>query len=370
MAGRISQWNTSRGNACRQAARRSPFSNRSRAALAAIAEAVQHAHEAGLVPRDLKHENILLNTQSDVSALKIADFGLAKHLQEVATFIEGPKTLAGAVLGTPGYMAPEQASGRIDEIGPATDVYALGAILYECLTGQAPFRASTMYETLVQIAQAEPTSPRKLSPGVPRDLEVICLKCLRKQPSSRYPTAAGLLDDLRRFLDGKPIAARALSPVARAGRWLQRHRELAYLAGGVVIAASLSLAALLFWPEKRTITTEPGVSEAKMPLDLRFVPDDAWGFVTVRSADLWALKEPHDLIKQIAADSDPPFTLDALGAELERLLEFIHATSARHARLSRGRQLASACGSCPPRWPRVTILGSATSTRFRQYQLN
>jgi serine/threonine-protein kinase len=283
--------------------------------IATLAAAVQHAHERGVVHRDLKPANILM---SEVGLAKIADFGLAKHLEAIATFVDGPKTQAGAVLGTPGYMAPEQASGRVDEVGPRTDVYALGAILYECLTGQAPFRAATMYETLVQVARSEPAPPRRLAPGVPRDLEVICLKCLRKAPGDRYATAGELAADLRRFLAGRPIAARPPSAAARIRHWLRRRRELVYLAGGIAIAAGLSVAALVLWPASRATSPSTESNAAELPLDLRLVPGDAWGFVTIRSADLWAMPEPHDLVRELGEKSEPQLTLNDIGITLQR----------------------------------------------------
>src|SRR5207302_1363655 len=130
---------------------------------------------------------------------KIADFGLAKHLSAE------PRTLTGEILGTPSYMAPEQAEGRIRDVGPAADIYSLGAILYECLTGRPPFRGETTLDTLEQVRSQEPVSPSRLQPKLQRDLSTICLQCLQKEPRKRYARAADLAEDLRRFLDGRPI---------------------------------------------------------------------------------------------------------------------------------------------------------------------
>jgi serine/threonine-protein kinase len=212
-----------------------------------LASAIHAAHQQGIVHRDLKPSNILLTADG---VPKIADFGLAKYLHpETQTAPAGP-THTGAILGTPSYMAPEQAEGSIRDIGPAADVYALGAILYEMLTGRPPFRGTTVLETLEQVRSAEAVSPRRLQPGVPRDLETIILKCLQKDPRKRYATAALLADDLRRFLDDRPILARPVSTTARTWRWCRRNRAVASLLA--VAAASLLGGlglAMVFWAE-------------------------------------------------------------------------------------------------------------------------
>jgi serine/threonine protein kinase len=182
-----------------------------------LARAVQHAHERGIVHRDLKPANVLL---TEAGVAKVADFGLAKLLD-----VEQGQTHSGAVLGSPSYMAPEQAVGKVRAIGPATDVYALGAILYELLTGRPPFLGASVLETLDQVRSHDPAPPQALQPKVPADLEAICLKCLEKNPAERYPSAAALARDLDRFLRGEAIAARKLTLWDQATR-LVRHSQL------------------------------------------------------------------------------------------------------------------------------------------------
>jgi len=228
-----------------------------------LARATQHAHERGIVHRDLKPANVLLqmadgrsqiekrahgdageksaifNLQSAIP--KIADFGLAKQ-RDIAPDGTMPEhqTESGAILGTPGYMAPEQALDA-REIGPSADVYALGAILYEALTGRPPFKAASVLETLEQVRTQEPVPPGRLQPGLPRDLQTICLTCLAKEPARRYATARDLADDLGRYLRGEPIHARPVPRWERAWKWVRRKPAAAAL----LFVSVLSLAALV-----------------------------------------------------------------------------------------------------------------------------
>ncbi|WP_165248237.1 serine/threonine-protein kinase [Paludisphaera soli] len=203
---------------------------------ATLARAIAHAHREGVVHRDLKPPNILFDAEG---APKVADFGLAKLLGA------GPATRTGALMGTPSYMAPEQASGSTVGDGPAVDVYALGAILFECLTARPPFLAPSPVETLDLVRSSEPPAPGRLQPGVPRDVQTICLKCLEKDPARRYDSAATLADDLDRFARGEPILARPSGPLDRAFKWARRRPSQAAFAALVVVASAGGLAGVL-----------------------------------------------------------------------------------------------------------------------------
>jgi len=196
-----------------------------------LALAVQAAHEAGIVHRDLKPSNVLLTHDGSP---KIGDFGLAKLVDAGSAH-----TLSGQVLGSPSYMAPEQAEGHSKKVGSAIDIYALGAVLYQVLTGRPPFLGETQIETLKLVVSTEPVPPRRQRPGVPRDLETICLKCLEKEPGRRYQSAAALAGDLRRFVEGRPIAARPVSAIGRLWRWGRRNPMLAGTAAALLLTFAL-----------------------------------------------------------------------------------------------------------------------------------
>jgi WD40 repeat protein len=214
-----------------------------------LARAMHAAHEKGVVHRDLKPANVLLTASGEP---RVTDFGLAKRLDA-----SHARTQTGQVLGTPSYMAPEQAAGKARAVGPATDVWGLGAILYECLAGVPPFRGETPLATLELVKNQEPVPPSRLR-KVPRDLETVCLKCLRKDPAQRYASALGLADDLRRFLDDRPFLARPPTPGESLRRWVRRHKGLAASAAAVTLGLVLALAAglVLYGHSRRTSALE------------------------------------------------------------------------------------------------------------------
>lgn len=211
---------------------------RAAAYLKTVAEVVHYAHERGILHRDLKPSNVLIDAQDQPH---VVDFGLARRLEG-----ESELTVTGQVLGSPHYLPPEQAAGQRGRVSRRTDVYALGATLYHLLTGRPPFQAESLAQTLDLVLHADPVAPRLLDPGVPRDLETICLKCLEKEPSRRYATARELADEMGRFQAGEPIRARPLGPAGKAWRWCRRKPQVAGLAALAILAVLLGFAGVLW----------------------------------------------------------------------------------------------------------------------------
>ena len=246
-----------------------------------IAEAVHHAHQRGILHRDLKPSNILLDEQGQPH---VSDFGLAKQVET-----DGSLTESGAVLGTPAYMAPEQAAGSKRLVTTLSDVYGLGAVLYALLTGKPPFGGDSVLETLDQVRHQPPVPPSRVNPKVPRDLEIICLKCLDKDPQRRYPSAQAMAAELRRFLGGEPIQARPVSAFERGWRWCRRRPVIAGLTAALVMAilggligTSLGLVAALKARRKeqeQTEVAEQRLYDSRMTLIQRYWDDNHREFV-------------------------------------------------------------------------------------------
>jgi outer membrane protein assembly factor BamB/tRNA A-37 threonylcarbamoyl transferase component Bud32 len=260
-----------------------------------VARAIHFAHRRGTLHRDLKPANILLDPFGQP---RVTDFGLAKRLEEAGL------TATGAVVGTPSYMPPEQAQGQ--PVGPAADIYALGAILYELVTGRPPFRAATAIDTLMQVVKEEPAAPRLLNPAVGRDLETIILKCLAKEPTRRYPSAEQLADDLRAFLEGRAILARRPGLVERLGRWAKKHRRSVTVAGvTAVLSVAAALAVAVSWTGHRDRLREQAERERLARL----------GRVTLRTDDPGLTGEVLDedgrvVVNAVALPTREPLVLE------------------------------------------------------------
>ncbi len=210
--------------------------------LKTLAEAVHYAHERGILHRDLKPSNVLIDEQDQP---RIVDFGLARRLEGASEL-----TVTGQVLGSPHYLPPEQATAQRGRVSRRTDVYGLGATLYHLLTGRPPFQAESLAQTLDLVGRSDPVAPRLLNPSVPRDLETICLKCLEKEPSRRYPTAQALADELGRFQSGEPIRARPLGLAGQMWRWCRRNPRLASATAAAVVSLLVGLAGVT-WEWRR-----------------------------------------------------------------------------------------------------------------------
>src|SRR5438045_5680995 len=223
------------GGVLDEVARRQPMSIRHAVELIAkVARTVHYAHDHGILHRDSKPGNILLDAKGEPH---LTDFGLARLVEAESTV-----TRTREVLGTPSYMAPEQAAGETAKLGKATDVYGLGAVLYQLLTGHPPFAGGTTYETIKLLLETDPRQPRQLNPKIDHDLSTICLKCLEKDPQRRYPSALALAEDLERWLKHEPILARRIGILTRGKKWMRRNPTSALL-----VASLVALAAAAGW---------------------------------------------------------------------------------------------------------------------------
>lgn len=279
--------------------------NRAARYLKTIAEAIHYAHSQNLLHRDLKPSNVLIDLADQPH---VTDFGIAKRVEE-----DSEKTDPGSVLGTPSYMPPEQAQGDHKRIGPCSDVYSLGAILYQLLTGRPPFLAKTVLDTLMQVVHNDPPPPRLLNPDVDRDLETICLKCLEKDPAQRYASAQELADELGRFLRNEPIVARPISTTARVLKWCRRNPATAFfLVTTMMLIAATAVGASIGYVREMGLRKEAELSERRAKAAER----DA---MNSRDAALAAQREAEDARKAAlrAADEAERERLEAEKARVE-----------------------------------------------------
>ena len=302
-----------------------------------VAESIHYAHEQGILHRDVKPSNVIVDTDDHP---RITDFGLAKKLET-----DSGLTSSGEIVGSPSYMSPEQATADREQVGPHSDVYSIGATLYALLTGRPPFQAASLADTLSQVRDAEPVSPRDLNPAVPRDLETICLKCLEKEPSRRYVSARELADDLQRYLKGKPILARPVGRVERLWRWCKRKPVVAGL--GVALVSTLLIGTVVS-------TYFAFRSEA-----LRKAADNQWQRAETEreQADRAREKEAAERQKAQRASQEASRAYYRASAErkkLTTLLYYLHITSAYQRWLDKdipgAEEYLNACTPATRRW--------------------
>lgn len=252
--------------------------------LAPVARALEQLHLAGILHLDIKPANLLIDspprTPLDWAPLKLADFGIARSGEDMAT----TGSSLGAAQGTLAYMAPEQLAGRRAALGPASDIHAMGAILYELMTGRPPFQGASTIETLDQVRGQEPVPPRRLNPAIPRDLETICLTCLQKNPDRRYGSAEALAEDLHRWLDGRPILARPVSSLERGWRWYRRHPSVAALAIALTLSLSVGfLSVVVLWRRAESERIRAEAESARAEADFRTATEVLHQFVKFTS---------------------------------------------------------------------------------------
>ena len=271
--------------------------------LKTIAEALEHAHQRGVLHRDLKPSNILLDVFDQP---RVTDFGLARLMHSDLDL-----TVAGQLLGSPNYMPPEQAGGQSPKGTPQTDIYSLGAVLYELITGRPPFQGETIQSVLAQVQNADPVSPRQLNPGASLDLQTICLKCLQKEPARRYPSAQALADDLGRFLEGKPILARPVSGLERAWLWCRRRPLPAAMSAGLAGSVILGAAGVIWqWrqaefhaqgEERQRIIAQREAAETRLSL---YAADMAVSSQAIESGNFGLARRTLDALRPKRGETD------------------------------------------------------------------
>jgi WD40 repeat protein/tRNA A-37 threonylcarbamoyl transferase component Bud32 len=313
-----------------------------------VAVAVAYAHEHGIIHRDLKPANILLDKDGNP---KVSDFGLAKKVSGDSNL-----TLAGQIIGTPAYMAPEQALGQPELVGPAADVYSLGAILYCLVTGRPPFESVDAIETLRQVKEQEPIPPGRVNVAVRGDLETICLKCLQKDPRKRYATAAALADDLGSYLAGKPIQARPVGRTERAWRWCRRNPVVASLLGLVAASLLAGMATTSYYAIQASDREQEALANARRARDEKARSDRRWYAAEMGLAQKdWEEAQVVSLQQRLAVfepqDSEAPDLRSFEWYYLQHLCRLDLRTLAAHTLPIRsiayspdGRWLASAAG--------------------------
>ncbi|MEK6235321.1 MAG: serine/threonine protein kinase, partial [Planctomycetales bacterium] len=314
------------------------FSSREAAALVRqIAEAIAFAHDRGVIHRDLKPANVLLDENGRPL---VADFGLAKKIGQ-----DSELTGTGQILGTPAYMAPEQAAGRTDEVGVRSDVYGLGTILYHLLTGRPPFQSDDLLDLLTQVREREPTPPRKLDRGISRDVENICLKCLQKEPARRYASAGDLAEDLARFLGHKPIRARPASPVVKLLRWCRRNPVVACLTA--LSAFSLLMTLFVLWSSLARMEEMAWNNQRLLTESLAMRLDERINSNAQAVSILSRESEVRDLLA--AAEQDRARLAPAVQATLENVLDANEYFSSAFVLAKTGEALVSTNPAHPGR---------------------
>ncbi len=327
-----------------------------------VCRAVHHIHENRQLHLDLKPSNILLDGANDAPwdkvVPKVADFGIAISTDRHAT-----ETTGGHLAGTPSYMAPEQINGVPEQLGPATDIHALGAIFYQLLTGRPPFQGSSPLETIDQVRNQEAVSPRRLNPRIPRDLETIVLKCLEKNPSRRYGSAGELESDIRRVLDGRPIAARPVSLAEQSGRWCRRRPAVAGLAAVLALTVLTSFSVLFAYYRRAEAARQAAEQNLEVASTVIGRLED-WVLVSIRTAPLEELiKVTSTLADQLGRVRANRGFKHELLLPLSTLYECSVARLSALGRLSEARALLSdwldLCRECRKRYPENEDIGVA-----------